>query len=315
MRKILIAALTVFVFAFIACSDDKNDKPQKYSVTVTGGTADVTEAAKGDEITLTPDTKPGYEFNEWVVVSGSVEGGDDNKFTMPAGDVEVKAEFVLVNGFDAIHDLAFRKFCEQFDTDEDGILTEDECEAVTEIEVSDKSIGSLVGIEIFTALAKLDCLRNNITSLNVSRNTALIWLRCSQNNLTSLDVSGCTALMRLYCFGDNITSLDISNNTALVDLECFDNGLTSLDISNNNELNRLICYGNNLTSLDVSNNTALSIFWCGDNDLTSLDVSNNTALEVLSCEDNNITVLDVSNCVLLRDLTCDPEVELTGWPK
>jgi hypothetical protein len=55
-------------------------------------------------------------------------------------------------------------------------------------------ISNLTGIEAFTALIYLDCVLNQLTSLDVSQNTALTYLLCYDNQLTSLDVSQNTAL-------------------------------------------------------------------------------------------------------------------------
>ena len=54
--------------------------------------ASTTTATEGTEVTLTATPKSGYAFKEWQVVSGGVTI-TDNKFTMPAGNVEVKAIF------------------------------------------------------------------------------------------------------------------------------------------------------------------------------------------------------------------------------
>ena len=70
---------------------------QTYAVTVTtdgNGTAsaDLAAAAAGTNIALSAAPNAGYHFKEWQVVSGGVTIKDD-KFTMPDGDVEIKAIF------------------------------------------------------------------------------------------------------------------------------------------------------------------------------------------------------------------------------
>ena len=70
---------------------------QTYAVTVTtdgNGTAsaDLATAAAGTNISLSATPNTGYHFKEWQVVSGGVTIKDD-KFTMPDGDVEIKAIF------------------------------------------------------------------------------------------------------------------------------------------------------------------------------------------------------------------------------
>lgn len=70
---------------------------ETYAVTVTtdgNGTAsaDLAAAAAGTNISLSATPNTGYHFKEWQVVSGGVTIEND-RFTMPDGDVEVKAIF------------------------------------------------------------------------------------------------------------------------------------------------------------------------------------------------------------------------------
>ena len=60
-----------------------------------GGTASAnyTTAAPNTEITLTATPSTGYHFKEWQVTEGTASIGNDNKFTMPAENVTVKAVF------------------------------------------------------------------------------------------------------------------------------------------------------------------------------------------------------------------------------
>lgn len=115
----------------------------------------------------------------------------------------------------------------------------------------------------------LNCNSNNLTSLDVSKNTMLTQLWCDQNKLTTLDVSKNTMLTVLDCGYNQITSLNVSKNTVLSQLYCGANQLTSLDVSENRMLARLYCYSNQLTSLDVSKNTILSYLWCSNNQLST----------------------------------------------
>ena len=87
-------------------------------------------------------------------------------------------------------DKAFRNYVkDNCDSDDNGILSGAEIAKVKYADVSDKSIQSLKGIEHFTALLRLECYRNQLTSLDVSRNTKLKSLDCANNQLTSLDVT------------------------------------------------------------------------------------------------------------------------------
>lgn len=83
-----------------ACAATKTESIPKlieYSVTVQddgNGTASASPATAvaGTEIKLTATANSGYHFKEWQVVTGSVTI-NGNKFTMPDGNVEVKAIF------------------------------------------------------------------------------------------------------------------------------------------------------------------------------------------------------------------------------
>ncbi len=202
-----------------------------------------------------------------------------------------------------VPDKTFREYLlKQFDKDGNGVLTPAERYAVTEIDVNDKNITSLKGIEFFPNLKKLNCGHNRLTSLDVSKNTELTYLKCSYNRMTELDVSKNTVLQELVCWENQLTSLDVSQNTALQELECFENKLTSLDVRQNPALQKLSCWDNRLTSLDVSKNTELTYLKCSYNRMTELDVSKNTELTYLDCSYNRLTELDVSQNTKLTEL-------------
>ena len=182
--------------------------------------------------------------------------------------------------------------------------------AVTELDINgplvteEGKLTDLSGIEWFTGLTYLSCNDNNLTELDVSKNTALETLECTNNQLTTLDVSKNTVLTHLDCSGNQLTTLDVSANTALDILYCSGNQLTTLDVSANTALEYLNCRRNQLMTLDVSANTALRWLWCEDNQLAALDVSKNTALDILYCEGNQLAELDVSGCTALGTLFC-----------
>ena len=198
---------------------------------------------------------------------------------------------------------------------------------VTNLDVISEEISDLTGIEDFSSLEVLDCMYNELTTLDMSNNIALELLDCKYNELTTLDVSNNTALVELWCDDNELTTLDVSNNIALEKLFCSYNELTTLDVSNNIALEILICGYNELTTLDVSNNIALEILICGpNNQLTTLDVSNNTALTWLVCNDNELIHLNMKNGVTdaLTDFdvtensldcieTLDPDYATANW--
>lgn len=133
------------------------------------------------------------------------------------------------------------------DKDDDGTLSQDELNGVTELYVAHAYIKDLTGIELFPKLDTLDCKNNNLTRLDVSKNTKLTKLYCEFNQLTGLDLNKNTKLTELTCQVNQLTSLDLSKNTALTKLDCALNPLTSLDVSNNTALTYLDCNYNQLS--------------------------------------------------------------------
>ena len=144
----------------------------------------------------------------------------------------------------------FRNYIQKvFDKDNNDFFSADEIAAVTELTFQypdDPNTGvagitSLKGIEYFTALTSLDCSYQDLTELDLSRNTGL----------TSV-----------LCYGNQLTELDLSANIQLIELDCSSNEITHLDVSSNHNLEKLSCYHNRLTSLDLSRNNKLTYTYC-----------------------------------------------------
>ncbi len=229
--------------------------------------------------------------------------------TVRAEEEDISAEGVVPFADVAINetnfpDEIFRNIVKSFDKDKNNKLSEAEIANVQQVYVYSQSIKSLKGVEYFTLLKELYCSRNQLTSLDISKNTMLEELVCNENQLTSLDVSKNTYLKYLDCYNNQLTSLDVSKNTYLKNLQCWNNKLTSLDVSKNTNLTELWCDENQLTSLDVSGCTALKILYSYNNQLTSLNVSKNTNLTELWCYNNQLTSLDVSKNTNLTELWC-----------
>ncbi|GAA4234110.1 hypothetical protein GCM10022291_12800 [Postechiella marina] len=195
---------------------------------------------------------------------------------------------------------------------------------ITNLNITDKNISDLTGIEDFINLNILTCDNNNLTSLNVTTCTKLTQLFCRFNQLSTIDVTKNIALDIFWCEGNQLTSLDVTKNINLISLVCRDNpinqldvtkntslnvlscqnnGLSTLDVSKNIDLDRLTCDFNQLTTINTSNNLKLTRFSCGDNQIADVDISNNTKLKWFWCTRNNLTTLDVTQNIDLEDLT------------
>ena len=107
----------------------------------------------------------------------------------------------------------------------DGILTDEDIANIKDLNVVGVGIENLKGIEFFTELTSLNCSKNLLNSLDVSKNTVLESLTCSENRLTSLDLSKNTALKTLYCNNNQLESIVLFEENALKELVCYCNQL------------------------------------------------------------------------------------------
>ena len=191
------------------------------------------------------------------------------------------------------------------DTNNDGEIQASEATAfVGEMNVSNKYISNLAGVEAFTHITKLNCSNNYLSSLELTNNLDLESLVCYANQLISIDISQNINLTYLECWSNQLSSLNISNNINLEYLNCFINQLNSLDVSNNYNLTELYCRNNQINSLDTSSNTNLTILECSSNAISNLDLTNNINLTILKCNTNIISNLDLSSNINLEELFC-----------
>lgn len=247
------------------------------------------------ETSFTPDQNLSYDL------SISLNTLDNIGFNANIDDVQI-----YVKGseqYTLIPDLNFEKKLIAFGIDSgeaDGKVLTSSISTLTSLNLNTNVNGAglikdLTGIQDFAALSLLICSGQELTTLNLTKNTALVTLNCQNNLLTSLNISKNAALTTIICNSNKLTNLDVSAKLALTDLQCASNKLTSLDISKNTALITLKCENNLLTSLDISKHTALSTLDCSKNLLTSLDASKNTALTSLYCTDNSLTSVNVKN--------------------
>ena len=215
---------------------------------------------------------------------------------------------VALNGqTTAIPDPAFEQALIDlgFDSGElDGMAQNLFLESITLLDIPGLGIEDLTGIEACTALERLYCQGNNISSIDLSNNPYLWRLYISDNQLDSLDLSSHAYLEYVSCHSNNLSYLNIEDCPAIEALFTRYNPLGALDVSGCNNLRRLYCNSNGLTALDVSANPDLEGLGCGDNQLTSLALDNHPELEFLGCSNNLLSSLSLQSSPLLEQLEC-----------
>ena len=202
------------------------------------------------------------------------------------------------------HDPKFEVAVREVIGKPDGEILASDVVEISELNVSNRDIVDLEGIEYFSSLKILNCSGNKLTRLSVSNNAALIELTCYGNELVELEISGATALEKLNCWDNQLATLNTTKNLALEQFSCNGNQLAMLDVRQNAELKELYCEYNQLTKLELGENTALAYLNCTANRLNALDISGCVALKVLRCSSNELTTLDTKKNIVLTRLYC-----------
>ena len=191
-------------------------------------------------------------------------------------------------------DERFRTYLETYEEADDGIFSQEELDAITMMDCSNKNIKNLKGIEHFTSLKALDCSQNKLTRLYLNKNTQLEALDCSNNNLMNVNMKVLPKLKVLNVERTNLRNLNVSKNVNLLFLRCDKNNLPNIDVSNNRDLMFLSCGSNKIKKLDVTKNKNLLTLTCEKNLLKTIDVTKNKKLAVLATQDNYLDTLDIS---------------------
>ncbi len=133
----------------------------------------------------------------------------------------------------AIPDTNFEQALVDLDIDDelDGFVRTSNIENLENLDIENKGITDLTGIEDFTALVGLWVSQNQITQLDLRQNTNLKFAFASDNVLTSLQVDGLAALEKIEVLNNSISSLNLADNLLLQELELANNSLTAIDIS------------------------------------------------------------------------------------
>ena len=139
-----------------------------------------------------------------------------NKF---ANIVEMGASSGIAIDATNFPDENFRNWVLSRDFGQDGVLTEEEIAGVKEIDVGYKSITDLKGIEYFTALTTLYCYDNQLTYLDVSKNTALTLLSCQENQINETEMGNLVESLPANNGSFYVKRLDVSNEQNIITTE------------------------------------------------------------------------------------------------
>lgn len=286
-----------------------------------------TDYPSGTRVRLTAVPNEGWDFLRW---SGAYSGTDNpieltiteatqiNVYFEPD---DVEKTYVPDNQFEkALVDLGYDDFVDEY------VLTEN-IRGIEILDISDRKIVDLTGLEDFEALNALDASNNNILSAEFYKNTKLAVLNLEGNDLARLDLSLMGCMFNVNVKENPLTCVQVNEEQ----LECMipaevymkvetDAGVEiSLDCGYGTEELTYVPDDNFERALiDMGYDDKMDDFVLTANismveelDLSGLEIHGLTgiegfaALEALSCSDNLIKSLDMTRNVKLGMLKAE----------
>ena len=236
---------------------------------ITGKSTDY-EVGTKIELNAIPDLT--WKFLSW----GGNISSTENPYTLTVNsnfNITAKFEeayiYVPDNNFEqALIDLGYD------DVLDDLVLIET-AESISSLQLAEKNISNLEGINSFKnliylglynnnigqidisnleKLIELDLTANNVSQVNFDNNIELQIIRLNGNPINEVDVTGLSKLRELYLNGLPIDVLDLSENPLLTNLDIEYTNLSFLDLSNCPDVSYLLALVNSDLCIKVDQN-------------------------------------------------------------
>jgi hypothetical protein len=193
----------------------------------------------------------------------------------------------------------------------DGRILTSAITTLENLDLNNKEISDLTGIQNFTNLKALNASENNLRFIYLSKNTKLEELVVNANNLLAVNLIFQNQLTTFNGTNNSCKSINLSNPTAIEELRLSNNKLFGgFDLSSFTKLRVLALENNEITKIKLPNITSINEFSIGGNaGLNSLDISGiDTNLNTFQA--TNLTAL---NCIQVSDVT--HANNQNGWQK
>ena len=229
--------------------------------------------------------------------------------------------YLAIDDVTVFPDTAFQKYLHTIDWLNDGYMSDYEFNETTYINVNERNITTLKGLEFFKNLTRLDCLNNKLQAVDLSGNTHLSEVNCQHNNIDTLIFENHPDLAWLACGDNRIEELRISNSPKLTYLSCEDNRLRNFSFGILPALQDLLADNNPLDDIDQFDFTRLpslkmfrlsgsnaTTFRPTNDSIRTLVIGGNTMLEELNVSGcTELSTFHLQNCPRLANLSLTNE--------
>ena len=177
----------------------------------------------GDQINLNAIPNTGFSFLHWTSGDSSSEIIYDS-INSTSISIIINSDLTITANFlpkTQLNDSSFEKYLIEIGIDDilDGFVDTKKCLSVTSMDLSNKNIRDLTGLNVFKNLKGLVADNNFLENIDLSQNDKLEILSLSNNNLENIDLSSLPSLALLNLSSNNFNSLDVSSSSYLYNLD------------------------------------------------------------------------------------------------
>ena len=177
----------------------------------------------GDQINLNAIPNTGFSFLQWTSGDSSSEIIYDS-INSTSISIIINSDLTITANFlpkTQLNDSSFEKYLIEIGIDDilDGFVDTKKCLSVTSMDLSNKNIRDLTGLNVFKNLKVLVADNNFLENIDLSQNDKLEILSLSNNNLENIDLSSLPSLALLNLSSNNFNSLDVSSSSNLYNLD------------------------------------------------------------------------------------------------
>ena len=198
---------------------------------------------------------------------------------------------------------------------------------IGQLQIENKGISDLTGIEDFTSLYYLYAGGNQLTTIDLSSNYNLEYIYLQENpSLTQVQLPDSInsvwwnnnnepikMMWTINISNCNLSSINIPSTYQTYELYLNNNPLQSLDVSSFIQLREIGVSESNIISLDLSNNVHLYNVGIYDNDLlTELDLRNGNIINITNANlfNPNLSCISVNNLTIANNVLAG---EVNNW--
>ena len=197
-------------------------------------------ASAGTHMAALVENRP-QEFSLVAQLPQNIATGEYTVRLKAAGQAIGYSEVTVASAAVALNEVNFPEYAilaaaQAYDTDNNGILSDEELSKVTRLNLAGQDLYSAESLSHFYNLQVLNVSDNNLTALDLSTMPSLISLQADNNRLMSLNASAARGLVVLKVANNDIDNLDVNTLSKLKTLDITNNPIAGINLTGTDAL-------------------------------------------------------------------------------